>query len=168
MLVQQELHEQRTSPTGRRVDQRPFPTRPVVNVMGHHMSRHPLQQDSRRRPRRDLVGDRHHHLLRHCGELGIDADHRSGIGNPVAFGYPVDAGAHANHVPSGFNAWNERQLHRVRRAGTVLGVHEVDPDGLVAHQDHAQSWGGSGNLDRAEHLRAAVHVDPHREHPPSS
>jgi hypothetical protein len=136
-----------------------------MNVVGHHMRCHPLQQHSRHRVRRNLVGHRDQHLLRHCGKLGIDADHRSGIGNPVAFSYSLDASAHAIHLPGGFNAWNERQLDGVGRAGTVLGVNEVDPYRLVAYQDLARPRSGRGYLDRAEHLRAAMHVDPHREHP---
>jgi hypothetical protein len=46
----------------------------------------------------------------------------------------------------------------------MLGVDVVDPDGLVAHQHLARSRVGRGHLDRAQHLRTAVRVDPHREH----
>ena len=126
---------------------------------------HPLEQHSCRRLRRNLVGDRHQHFLRHCGKLGIDADHRSGIGHPVAFPNSLDAGAHTNHLPGGLNARNERQLDRVGHAGTVLGVNKVDRHCLVAHQDLARSRDRRGNLNPAEHLRATMHVDPHREHP---
>jgi hypothetical protein len=46
----------------------------------------------------------------------------------------------------------------------MLGVDVVDPDGLVAHQHLARSRVRRGHLDRAQHLRTAVRVDPHRQH----
>jgi hypothetical protein len=106
----------------------------MVDVVGHHMSRHALQQHRRRRLRRQFVGDRDQHAGGHRGHLGVDADHRSGIGDPVALPELLHPGAHADHLPGGFDAWDQRQLHRVGRAGTMLGVDVVDPDDLVSHQ----------------------------------
>ncbi len=113
-------------------------------ILDQESGRRALQQDRRRRPVVDMIGQRHEQVGRDVARRGIGPARRAEHADPVADLKVGHALAHRLDHARRFGAQLAGQVDRVQPAA-VIGVDIVQPDRMVPHPHLAGPGGGSSS-----------------------
>jgi len=120
---------------------------------------HALEHHRRRLSVVDAVRDGDQAIGRHQPFLGIGADRRVGVGDPVAGLELGDAGAHRLDHAGRFEADDSRQGTRRIEAGPMIDVDVIEPDRRLPNARLTRPWCADVDVLVFQHFGSAVLVD---------